>query len=210
MNDPTLDPKQSRALLQLAFREGHLDKVSDLKPKLDPKFRRELSDLKLLAHKKVKRSSALELTDNGWRWVMDHLDSDLPKTDQMLNGVLKRLHQFLQTNSISVQDVILNHPLAPARETPPEPVAQTVKEALLQAAQELGGAHAAQIRLRDLRPKLHHFSRQDVDAAILALHQDETISVIPIDLPTDIDAHDTEAAIEIAGRPRHAIIIRER
>lgn len=210
MNDPKLDPKQSRALIQLAFAGGQLDKVGDLKPKLDAKLRRQLKEGKLLDEKKVNRSNSLELTDSGWRWVMDHLDTDLPKTEQLLHNMLKRLHPFLQTNQITVQDVILNREITPQEQERTPVVAQPVKDALLRAAEELGGAHAAQIRLRDLRAKLQNYSREDVDAAILALHQDETIRVIPIDLPTDIDDRDTEAAIQIAGRPRHAIIVRGR
>lgn len=88
--------------------------------------------------------------------------------------------------------------------------ASSPREELLRAAEELGGAYAPQIRLRDLRPKIRNYSRQEVDAAIRELQIEGTLSVIPIDLPTDIDEMDTEAAVEIAGKPRHAIIVRGR
>ena len=201
-----LDPKQRRALIQLAFSDGHLGKVGDLKPDLDTKLRAGLVGRKLLEQKKVGRGTALELTDGGWRWVMENLDSELPGKDgvsALLMEVLKRLSGFLRANHFNLTDVIQQRQVTPAGNAEE----RDAKEALLQAAEDLGGAKASQIRLRDLRPKLANYSRQEVDAAIRELQVEEILSVIPIDLPTDIDERDREAAIDIAEKPRHAIIV---
>jgi len=217
MSEELLKPQQRRALIQLAFQEGRVEKVGDLKPDLDTQLRKALIDQKLLKLENAARGKALELTDSGWRWVMEHLDSELPQKEQvakLLMEVLKRLHKFLGANAIDVQDVIFARKIiAPENETyaaPSSPSLISANQALLRAADELGGAHAPQIRLRDLRPKLQGFSREQVDTAIRELQIEEVISVIPIDLPTDINDDDRQASIEIAGKPRHAIIVRGR
>jgi hypothetical protein len=210
-----LHPKQRRTLIQLAFCEGRVEKVGDLKPDLEAKLRAELIGRQFVQQKKAGRGIALELTDGGWRWVMENLDSELPAKEQVagvLMDVLRRLAGFLRANRVDVQDVIFQ------RRAIHEPVidgndkadALSPREALLRAAEDLGGANASQIRLRDLRPKLHNLSRQQVDNAIRELQIEGILSVIPIDLPTDIGERDREAAIDIAGTPRHAIIVRNR
>lgn len=85
-----LHPKQRRMLIQLAFREGSVEKVGDLKPDLDNTLRAELVGRKFLQQKRVGRGIALELTDGGWRWVMENLDSELPEKEQVA-GVLMDL-----------------------------------------------------------------------------------------------------------------------
>jgi hypothetical protein len=200
-----LKPQQRRVLIQLAFlKDNKVDKISDLKPNLDPKFRADLKRLKLIEEKKAGRGTSVALADAGWRWVMENLECELPAKEQVapvLMDVLKALNGFLRANRFDIQDVIRQRPVVPPL---------SARDALLQAADELGGVNATQIRLRDLRPKLSNFARPAVDAAIRELQIEEILSVIPIDLPTDIDDRDREAAIEIAGMPRHAIIVRNR
>jgi len=217
MPEVKLNPKQGRTLIQLAFREGRVAKVGDLKPDLESKLRQDLVDQKLIDAKKFGRGTALELTDAGWRWVMENLDSELPLKEQvaaLLMDILKRLNGFLRANHVDVQDVVFKrqvfHRVKDAPTALAAPPTSSAKEALMRAAEELGGVQAPQIRLRDLRPKLQDYSRQQVDSAIRELQMQEVISVIPIDLPTAIDDQDREASIDIAGKPRHAIIVRGR
>lgn len=61
-----VNPKQRRALIQLTFHDGRLEKVGGLKPDLDTKLRRPLGLSKYLEKKTVGRGIALELTDAGW------------------------------------------------------------------------------------------------------------------------------------------------
>ena len=42
MSEVKLKPKQGRTLIQLAFREGRVDKVGDLKPDLESTLRKDL------------------------------------------------------------------------------------------------------------------------------------------------------------------------
>jgi hypothetical protein len=210
-NNPAdgLNPKQRRALIQLAFHDGRVEKVGDLKPSLDPLPRVALRKRGFLEEKKSGRGKAIELTDSGWRWVMEHLDSDLPEKEQvagLLMEVLKRLSGFLRANQFDLNDVIRQRQVSRGGDIEQ----RDARNALLRAAEELGGANAPQIRLRDLRPKLAKYSRDEVDAAIRELQIERKFSVIPIDLPTDINEDDRKAAIEIAGNSLHAIIVRGR
>jgi hypothetical protein len=143
---------------------------------------------------------------------MENLDAELPQKEQLagvLMDLLKRLAGFLRENHVDIQDVIFQRRVM-QKDNELKGDALSAKSDLLQAAEELGGADAPQIRLRDLRPKLPHLTRLQVDTAIKELQIEETLSVIPIDLPTDIDDKDRESAIDIAGKPRHAIVVRRR
>ncbi len=210
-DDHALKPPQARALIQLAFLGGRVAKVGDLKPPLDAKLRKDLIEKKLLdSGPKIKGSISITLRDEGWRWTMDNLTAEMPKSERLSTAVLASLDKFLKVNGLTVQDVIQANRIVPEVKKQTAPAA-SAKEAVLSAALELGGGHITeQIRLRDLRPEMDSlgYGRASVDEAIRGLQLDGTLSVIPIDLPTDIDDRDRAAAIDVGGVPRHAIIVR--
>ncbi len=207
--------RQRRLLIDLAFRGGEVSKVGDLKPKLDANLRNELAGKNLLAVGKKAGSLHITLQDAGWRWVMEHLTEELPDKEQVsgiLMRVLSRISTFLKANSIDVQDLI--QATCIGQGTQKAVVSElSPKQALLRLALDFGGGNITeQIRLRDIRPRMEElgYTRTAVDQAILNLQRDGTLSVIPIDLPTDLDNRDHAAAIDIGGVPRHALIVRRR
>jgi hypothetical protein len=212
-NKDSLKPQQRRALIHLAFLGGSVPKATDLKPKLDPKPRKEMVDQGLLAiGPKVGRASPIILQDAGWRWVMENLTSELPPSEQLARSVLSRVAEFLKVNNLAVQDLI--HAKRIGQETD-RPINQSkpAEQELLRVALELGdGRISERIRLRDLRPRMEQlgYTRAMVDQAIKNLQLTGILSVIPIDLPSDIDDLDRAATIEIAGVPRHAVIVTRR
>ena len=147
---------------------------------------------------------------------MDNLGTaELPAKEQVagvLTTVLRRLDKFLRVNGFSVQDVIEANPVHQKSE-PKICHGGSTEQALLKVALGLAGGHIGErVRLRDLRPKMEElgYARADVDNAIRALQLEDMLSVIPIDLPSDIDDRDRAAALDIAGVMRHAIIARRR
>ena len=211
-----LKPQQRRALIHLAFLGGKIAKAGDLKPALDPKLRTDLVTHGMLqVGRRTAAGTPITLQDGGWRWVMENLASELPPKEQvagMLMTILARVADFLKVNGLDVQDLILAKRMNSGVEKTAAPAPST-KQELLRIALELGGGHITeQIRLRDLRPRMEElgYTRAAVDDAIKALQIDGTLSVIPIDLPTDLNALDHAATINIAGEPRHAVIVRRR
>lgn len=214
--EDSLKPEQGRALIHLAFLGGTVSKASDLKPGLNAKLRKELIEKKMLAAgPKIMRRLPLALQDAGWRWVMQNLTTELPAREQlagMLMKILSRVAEFLKENGLDVQDVILARRIHPGAEKAAAADA-SADEALLRVALELGGGHIAErIRLRDLRPRMEDigYTRNVLDKTISDLQLEGTLSVIPIDLPADLDDRDRAAALDIAGVQRHAIILRRR
>jgi len=215
-NKDSLKPRQRRALIHLAFLGGSVPKASDLKPKLDGQPRQELVDRQMLVvGPKTRKGLPMTLQDAGWRWVMENLTCELPPKEQlagMLMIVLNRVAEFLNVNSLDVQDLIQAKRIGHA---PEKPVVRSDSAAheLVRIALEIGGGQIAErIRLRDLRPRMEElgYNRETIDKAIKDLQLEGTLSVISIDLPTDINDLDRAAIIEIAGVPRHAVIVRRR
>jgi len=210
--------KKARALIYLAFVGGEVPKAGDLKPKLETRLRQELIEQKMLAAgRKTSKGLPLTLPDAGWRWVMDNLASPLPAREDVAMAILSRLDKFLRLKGLTVQDVIqanrINHEPAKGGDTKAVAPGASVEEALFKIALELAGGHIGErIRLRDLRPKMEALghTRAALDEAISHLQLEGTLSVIPIDLPTDIDDRDRAAVLDIAGVPRHAIILKRR
>ena len=221
---PDLRPTQKRALIQLAFLpDAMVSKLADLKPDLDAKLRKDLVSrrfLKVLPTSKGQRGTSVALDDGGWRWVMENLNVDLPEKEQVagvLMSVLRKLAEFLKTNNLDIQDVIQarhvcrveNAPSSSAEAPQFRTHSPLTDEQFIGLAEQMGGAET-QVRLRDLRKQLTDYTSDEVDSVIRKLHGDGTLSVIPIDLPTDIDEFDVAASIDIGGRSRHAVIVRRR
>jgi len=209
----SLKPQQARALIHLAFLGGSIAKVGDLKPKLEAKPRRELETRGMLAvGPKTRKGTPVTLQDAGWRWVMENLTAELPPGEKLAGAVLARLAEFLKVNNLDVQDLIPAKRIAHA---PDKPVSRndSPEQELVRVALELGGGRITeQIRLRDLRPRMEElgYTREAVDKAIKDLQLEGILSVISINLPTDINDLDRAATIEIAGVQRHAVIVRRR
>lgn len=217
--------KKARALIYLAFLGGEVPRAGDLKPKLETRLRLELIEQKMLATgRKTSKGLPLTLLDAGWRWVMDNLASPLPAREDVAMAILSRLDKFLRVKGLTAQDVIQPNQITrePAKAVAQEPAAAEssaekasvlVDEALLKTALDLASGHIGErVRLRDLRPKMEAlgYTSAALDEAIRHLQAEGALSVIPIDLPTDIDDRDRAAIIDIAGVPRHAIILRRR
>ncbi len=208
MNNPTIPATtewsmpQKHALIQLAFHGGEVASLTKvLKPELKAKDRRPLEQGGLVeSAQKTRGSRHLVLTETGWRWVMDNLATDLPGRDSvsLILGVVDR---YLRRNEMSLHDLLNGESKSRAG---------NLEELVVQEALRLGdGRITERIRLRKLRPMLSPSSREDQDDALRRLQQQEIISLIRIDLPSDYTIADEEAAIRIGGEARHALILRK-
>ena len=99
---------------------------------------------------------------------------------------------------------------------PPPPWQRRVSEAhsvsstkrILDAAVALGG-RGTRIRIADLKRELPDIPSEEINKALLDLQRQDRLVLMRIDDPTDIRPADKQAAITIAGNPRHIIYVTE-
>jgi hypothetical protein len=190
----------------------------------DAKARKGLEDSGYIKCEKVGRSQRVLLTDDGLRWAEAHLDYVLPLKAQsgtrVLEAVLRALGPFLVQRGASLAELVAlspgegqGRPAAPLPTAPPAP-GKTLNDGLATRIRakslELGaGRPSRRVRLADVRRGLPDVGRDEMDRELLELQRKEKLVLYPIDDPTDIQPEDAEAALMVAGFPRHILYLEQ-
>src|SRR5438034_11635351 len=89
----------------------------DIKPDVKKNDREKLVRLGLVVASKRKQAYVLEVTDKGWAWAADHLDSPLPTRSTagapILQQWLTALRAYLSANEIALSEVLSPAPHKP-------------------------------------------------------------------------------------------------
>jgi hypothetical protein len=188
--------------------------LGDIKPKLEAAERRELERARLIASEKrkkqitnkrgrVTKSDAIwiELTDAGWAWANDHLDAALPAKTQsaapILQGWLTHLKTYMRRYGVALAQIIASEP---------KPSGDNLEERIRQAYLQLThGALHARVHLHQLRKLLSDVPRSKLDETLLAMQRNEELVLFSLDNQREITAEDRQAALYIAGEPRHVL-----
>jgi len=132
-----------------------------------------------------------------------------------MNGDLKRALMSARDSVVDkmgkLADQASKAQAAPAPS--PAPAAVSPSNTLVNTAIQLGqGSIGTRILLADLRPRLEAqgFTPADIEAAIKQGQAEGTLSAIQIEAQFDVRPEDQAAAINIAGTPRHAVIVKAR
>lgn len=185
--------------------------AKDIKPEVQKKDREALVGLGLVASSKRKQAYVLEVTDKGWAWAAENLDSPLPKRPttagaHILRAWLKTLGDYLRANGIALSEV-----LSPA---PPKPIDRPARDStwlrdrIRDAYLEItAGNFNQRALLRDLRDKLKDIDRLTLDAALLRMQVEDDAALMPLDNRHEITDADREAAIRIGAEQRHILWI---
>ncbi len=72
---------------------------------------------------------------------------------------------------------------------------------------ELAGGIKRRVRLKDLRSRLADVGREELDRELLSLQSDQRLVLYRLDNPAEITRADEEAALFVAGNPRHIIYL---
>ncbi|MEZ5404078.1 MAG: hypothetical protein R2729_30640 [Bryobacteraceae bacterium] len=167
----------------------------------------------LLAHRKKGNAVYLSANDATWGWVEAHLGDEAAARTKtpvrtVLDGLRFKLHAYMQTTGTRLAEILQPRPAEPEPE--PEPMVAELDrwERVRQACLDLtGGQYEVRVRLRDLRPRLDPWSRQDQDEALLGMQQSGQLVLYANDDPMDRDASDDAAALMLGDRRRDLVYL---
>ncbi|MDR2459917.1 MAG: hypothetical protein LBE38_03910 [Deltaproteobacteria bacterium] len=207
-----LQPMQTLLLWDLLSRGGG----EFLKYLTHPEYkfhthREPLIQLKLITENKMKEEVdgkllreklKLQLTDLGWEYLQKNID--LPKNPKSPNSglimgrLLRRLSSYVQIKNIKLAQLF---GLEPISSQPQLTAAELLKDIKIirRNLQTAGGA----LRLSDIRKNLPQYSRNHMDKLLLELQRQHSLVLFRYDTPELVTPEDAEAAIIIAGEPKH-------
>jgi hypothetical protein len=226
-----LNPKQALFLFGLLFGRTDTEREpmqSKTRPDLDSREREALVKAGLLDKERRGRATHLLATDACWQWASTHLGAPLSKSAEaspVLRNLLTQLEAFLEARGLALGDLFA--PAAGAGVAGPdahahaehtadehaEPDGTNAVEAdtrarILSTLLALGGGRAKQrVRLAALRERLAGVSRRTVDATLLELQHTEQLVLYRLDNPTELTPADDDAALLVAGQPRHLVYL---
>lgn len=207
-------PKQALVLWSLVVAApGEEPSRSTVKPSLSATERKQLISANLIEEEKRGRATHLLLTDRGWEWAEQQNQLKLSRStysSPVLEKLIQALRGYLGRNDIRLAEVIANLRLPeqglPQHDGNENP--RSVKELIRSACLSLtGGDLARRVRLASLRRALPDLSVQSLDEALLQMDRSRTIQLMALEQPSEITTEDTQAAIFIAGQPRHIVYL---
>jgi len=174
--------------------------LARLGPTLDKAGRDNLNELGLVDSERLGNRYVHELTDRGWRMCRDLLDAPPPPraagATRALHTVLAGLARHLAAGDLSLADVFGTS----------APRADSAEDRIRSAYRDLAARPGGWVPLARLRAAVD-LPRDDVDAALRALHRTPGVSVIPEENQKTLTAEDRAAAVLIGDRPKHLIAI---
>jgi len=220
-----LTPRQRLAVFSIVFaRTAEEREPLVSKTLLDGKQWKQLERGRLveLTKRPKRQGTFVALTDAGWDWASNHLIGPLgerraakpraAKTKKkpappakpigplpVLESVLERLAQFLERSGESLASFAQGVERAAA--TPALP------DRIRSACLDIAGGTGKRVLLRDLRTRLRDVGRDALDHALLELQERERIVLYRLDNPAELTPADEQAALLIAGNPRHVVYL---
>jgi len=186
--------------------------------------RDELESFGLLRKEKrrVGRSNSnalhLILTEQAWEWAAQNLGTDLMKKKnpaaRVLEAVLRRLDSVVGTDGAALERFALGPASSAVAEVPAAPVEATSTQQELEDRIRsvylalTNGALKRRVLLKDLRARVAA-SRQDLDQALKAMQAQRKLVLMGLDNPQERTQGDDDAALYIAGNPRHLVYLQE-
>lgn len=231
-----LTPRQRLAVFSMVFART-ADEREPLVSKtlLDGKQWKGLEGMGLveLTKRPKRQGRFVTLTDAGWDWASSHLVGPLgisravaprvAKTKKkpapppkpigpvpVLESVLERLALFLERSGESLASFaqgVQACPPAPDSSVLEPPATRALPDRIRSACLDLAGGIGKRVLLRDLRMRLGDVRREVLDHALLELQERERIVLYRLDNPADLTPADEQAALLIAGNPRHIVYL---
>ncbi len=162
------------------------------------------------------RAQHLLLDDGAWDFVVENLSQPLPatqKASRVLERVLAKLGAFLESHGSAFSEFVGDSGSAPAatltdaRPKPPSPPKVRTEQELRNVCLTLsGGPIGKPIRLADLRANVTA-SRELIDQLLQSMQRAGRLVLFKMDNPSEITPADEQAALDIAGHPRHLVYL---
>jgi hypothetical protein len=162
---------------------------------LDGRYRRRLNEQKLVTSRKIGRSLAHELTDDGWAWCTAELSARRPDRAGYLGGacyaLLSGLARRFARNGEQLSDVF-------------QP---DVEKLIRDAYDRLPGPSGGWVGLADLREELVGVSRAAVDAELERMAGTPGVHIQAEANQKTLTEADRAAAVRFGGDERHLLMI---
>jgi hypothetical protein len=156
----------------------------------------------------------VSLLDKGWEWCQDHLHEPIPalkSTREVLQGLLQILGGYFsqQDQCCSLGDLVNQ-----ARKGPASPVAapatideHPLRERIREVCRAItGGAEGVRIRLADVRTRMTNVETEQLNAMLLQMEREGSISLYRLDNPEEITEADKAAALVTVGGTENHIL----
>jgi DNA-binding PadR family transcriptional regulator len=164
----------------------------------------------------------IEVTEKGWAWAKEHLDHPLPQASPagsaILQGWLTRLKLYMNANDVPLAEILVSRehlrhsgvaenapslpPNAPQLGGDYQQLRESVRQVYLALTDNRLNARA---RLSELREKLRHIDRAQLDGALRTMQREEDARLYPLDNKAEVTEADREAAIYFGDEPRHIL-----
>ena len=200
-------------LWRLLFLPGHGGWCNEIKPALKIADRRELEAAGLLCSEKKGSTHRLyvSLTDQAWDWAVNHLNAPVskrsPAAGYVVQDVLSCLARQLEAGRLSLAEFAsglaeIDSAFAVSEERPSVNLAGEIRRAYCECSEGRGNVR---VRLADLRERLGRIDRAVLDAQLLQMQEQRELVLYPLDDGLDIHKRDADAALHLAGSPRHIL-----
>ncbi|OJF15333.1 hypothetical protein [Couchioplanes caeruleus] len=209
MPDDKLTLVETCALLTL-LKEGQEIANADLKNErgfeLKSPHRNRLEKLGLIDVRKEKNRIFLGVSEKGWAGALEAIGSVPPARSGYAGATIyaqvAAIRQFLETSGLALSEFYAPAPRRPAAE--PGEVVALVRKAYDELAQAPGDA----VRLARIRAALPEIGRDDLDAALIALHREDGVRVFAEANQKTLTDADRSAAVSIGNQDKHLLQIR--
>lgn len=214
-----LKEKQGVLLLHLIAAPGgaaRQTELTDRKIACGPEVRGPLERAGLIATRRQGRGNVIESTDKVWSeagaGLADLLPEDAEGAGAVLRAWLGRIGALLAREHKTLADLMTGDarpvvPKPPINAGATETVADLHPRIRAAYLSVTGGQLNVRALLKDLRPHLADLPRDTLDRALLAMQREEKAVLFRQDNGAALTAADREAALHIAGEPRHILWI---
>lgn len=200
-------------LWRLFFLPGHGGWGNEIKPALKSADRKELEAVGLLRSEKKGATHRLyvSLTDQAWDWAVSHLNAPVskrsPAAGYVVQDLLSCLARQLGAGRLSLAEFSGGLTERGSASSAPEeqPSRQLAVEIRRAYGECSGGRTNVRVRLADLRKRLGGIDRAALDEQLLQMQQLRELVLYPLDDGLDIQKRDVDAALQLAGSPRHIL-----
>jgi hypothetical protein len=159
----------------------------------------------------------LELIDDGWDLCRQLIGTEPPPgvrgQNKALYTLMKALRRYLDREDLQLSEVFnTNKDEQPSDTKPAVPSANRASDGDLpsrvqSAYRRLADAPGALVRLVQLRAELADVSRHDLDAALVELHGQRALSLVPEEDQKMLTSEDRAAAVRLGVKDNHLIAI---
>ena len=192
--------------------------MSKTKPELTPSARKKLEEAGFIELERRGRSTHIIVTDKAWDRAFNDLVVEGSKSahaSTILHRLLMKTKQFLDANDISLAEFLRSEDDLEASdlqsesgdevEALPKNLAEEIREAYTKVSE---GRYNVRVRLTDLRKHLESFSQEDVDRVLGEMEIAESLVLMSLNDPQDINDEDEAAAADVSGQKRHIVYMK--